>query len=392
VEQDPTGIRIDVADLGSFARSLTDRRVLGLGEANHGTGDFLTYRGRLSLELARRGKLRTILLEADAIRMMEVDDYVNGESVNIDKAVSALRFWTIDVREFITFLNELRSYNATAPQEAKVHILGIDAQRLEPPVQFLLARRPALAISETEAGLLVRVAPDHGKAFTSLSNKDQEILLALLARLAEIKNPVDLSSASMRIATAARSIRYQLGYLTGVGADILRDQAMAEIASYIMDLSSSGQIAVWAHDDHIAREVTGAAKSLGQYLAEHYGEAYYPVAFLSYTGAARAWDASGAIGVIPHELGPAPLYNMETAIINATKATDAAWVRLDTATGALKRWLSTPRFVREFGAAYPPGDTQKLRAFPSGISAVVVIRHATASTPTPTGVRKASPP
>ncbi|HEY0988316.1 MAG TPA: carboxypeptidase regulatory-like domain-containing protein [Kofleriaceae bacterium] len=44
VLQVPKGIRIDDADFTAFARSLSDRKVIGLGEANHGTGDFYSHR------------------------------------------------------------------------------------------------------------------------------------------------------------------------------------------------------------------------------------------------------------------------------------------------------------------------------------------------------------
>jgi len=388
VEEVPTGVRIERSDFQSFARLLVGRRVLGLGEANHGTGDFYTYRGRLSLELARSGRLRNVLFEADAIGMMAIDDYVMGVDVDVAKAVSALRFWITDVHEFLDFLAEVRTYNTNAPQDRKVHVLGIDAQRVEPPVRFLLERRATLAISEQESTLLERIAPDHGKAFTELPSDEQVLLSSLLDRLANPRGPADLGGDATRASIAARSIRYQLSYLSKLGLDGLRDQAMAQLLAYIVAVSNAPQTALWAHDDHVAREATGAAKSLGQYLSDQFGDAYFPIAFLSYSGAARAWDAGGKIGVIPFDLGATPAYNMESVIVGATRSTDAAWVDLEIASDGLKQWLGMPRYVREFGAAYPQGDTQKLRAFPAAIAAVVVIPHAKASTPTPTGVRK----
>lgn len=388
VENIPKGITLERADLEAFARSLVDIPILGLGEANHGTGDFFAYRGRLSLELARIGKLRSILLEADAVRMLTVDDYVMGENVDIAGAVAGLRFWITDVHEFLAFLAEVRNYNSARAPDQKVHVMGIDAQRLEPPVQHLLAHAQALGISEREAALLTRVAPDHGKAFTTMSPGDRGTLAALLNRLAAPVARSGIATEEVRASIAARSVQYQLDYLNEEGGDELRDQAMANLAAYIVDVSGANQAALWAHDDHIAREATGAAKSLGQYISERFGNSYYPIAFLSYTGSARAWDAGGKIGVIPFDLGPTPRYNVESIIMTAARFPDVAWVRLDTTTGALKQWLATPRYVREFGAAYSPGGTQKLRFFPGGIAAVVVVQNASASHPTPTGVRK----
>jgi erythromycin esterase len=387
VEEVPKDIRIAHADFVAFARSLSERKLIGLGEANHGTGDFYTYRAKLVLELASKAKLRSLLFEADAIGMLAIEDYVMGADVDIGKSVAALRFWITDIEENLAFLAEVRAHNARSAAADKLHVLGIDAQRVEPPVQFLLAHRVELKFSDREADLLTQVAPAHGAAFTKFPADDRSLLSALLDRLAAVTGPADLASPTARASIAARSIAYQLGYLGALGAVHQRDQAMAEIAAHIIMMNGSRQAALWAHSAHVARQPTGAGKSIGQFLADRFRDDYYPIAFLSYSGAGRAWDAGGKIGVIAHELGPTPPYNVESVIMKATEFTDAAWVTLDAASGPLKQWLATPRYVREFGSVYIAQDTQALRPFPAAISAVVVLRHAAGSTPTPTGVR-----
>ena len=387
IQQTPKGITIAGSDFLTFANSLHEQRIIGLGEANHGTSEFYTYREKLSLQLARDGKLRNILLEADAVGMMAIDDYVMGEEIDLAKSVVALRFWITDIFEFLNFLADIRAYNASASASHKIHVLGIDAQRLEPPAQFLLAHRAELAISEREAELLSRIAPNHGKAFVDLADDEQASLSSLLDRLSNPKGQADLEGCPIRASIAARSIRYQLGYLTSALTIGLRDQAMAELAAYIVNLSSSSQTAIWAHNGHIARQPDEADKSLGQYLAEKFGSEYYPIAFLSYRGAARAWDQPGKIGVIPHDLLPTPSYNMESVIMNATNFVKVAWIDFGNSSSSFRQWLAVPRYVREFGSAYDPSDVQKLRRFPDAMAAVVVVQSANPSTPTPTGIR-----
>ena len=392
LEHGPEHVEVGDVDMASFAQSLLDRRVIGLGEANHGTGDFYTYREKLSLELARRGKLRGILFEADAVGMMAIDDYVMGADIDLAKAVVALGFWITDVQEFLDFLKDVRSFNAAASSMAdRIHVLGIDAQRVEPPVQYLLAHRAELAITDDEAALLSQIAPKHGAAFSKLSGDERATLSLLLGRLDRPAGKADLDRVVTRASIASRSIRYQLGYLDRAVTISLRDQAMAELGAYIVEVGKLRQAVIWAHNGHIARQHDDGAKTLGQCLAETFGEQYYPVAFLSYRGAGRAWDQAGKIGVIPHELAPPPAYNVESVIMNATRFVDVAWVRLDKASDTLSRWLSLPRYVREFGSVYDPGDTQRLRGFPWAVAAVVVIRQARPSTPTPTGVRMVTP-
>jgi erythromycin esterase len=385
IQQVPRDVHIANSDLASFARGLRDRRVVGLGEANHGTGDFYRYREQLSLELARTGGLRSILFEADAIGMMAIDDYVMGRDIDLTKALPGLRSWITDIQECAAFLTDVRAYNGNEPPAGKIRVLGFDAQRLEPPVQWLQARRAELAILDHESELLSQVIPGRGVAFTKMSSADRTALSSLLDRLAAPRGVPDLEGIETRASIAARSLRYQLRYLEH--PDERRDHTMAELATYIIEQSGAPQTALWAHDGHLGRQTDGGEQSMGQFLAEKLEAAYYPIAFLSYQGYGRAWDRAGQVGVIPHELWPAPPYNLESVIMNATGFIDAAWVRLDTATGTFAQWLQLPRFVREFGSAYEPSDTQHLRSFPGSFAAAVVIQRGHASTPTPTGVR-----
>ncbi|HEY5944068.1 MAG TPA: erythromycin esterase family protein [Kofleriaceae bacterium] len=365
-------------------------RVLGLGESNHGTGEFYTYRGQLSLELARTGDLRLVLLEADAIEMMAIDDYANGADIDIANAVAKLRFWITDIKEFHDFLNAVRTYNAGVPMERRVHVLGIDAQSTESPVSFLASHQAELGVSEAEIALLRRIAVDHGAAFPSLSREDSEALTRLLDRLGAAQAKHGIASLNARARIAARSIRHQLGYVGNSGDD-LRDAAMADLAAQIIEIAGTGQTSIWGHNGHMAGEPDGIIKSLGQYLSERFGDDYYPIAFFSYEGSARAWDDKGTVGVISHALRPTEGSNLESVIMRATGFPDVAWVDLDTTNPALKSWLALPRYVREFGSAYTPGHTQTLRKFPQSFRAVVVIKHASSSTATPTGERHAKP-
>ena len=380
------GTGIATADLASMVTALRDGpRVLGLGEANHGTAEFYSQRGVLTLALARTGNVRYVLVEADAMRMWAIDDYANGGQVDIETAVAALRFWITDVREFYQFLTEVRKYNEGVGPAQRLHVLGIDAQRPEPAAEFLISHRADLSLRQPEIAILTRVSKDRA-ALTTLDGADGKVLDALLDRLAMARR-ADLLTVPARASIAAKSLRHQLAYGSkSSAAPTLRDVAMADIATTILNLGGKGRACLWAHNGHVAREVDGGTQTLGQYLARRFPD-YYPIAFLSYEGVARAWDAAGEIGVIPSRLGPTPSFNLESAIMAEAQFPDVAWVRLDTASGPLKKWLEIPRYVREFGSAHTQ-DNQTLRRFPAAFAAVVVIKNTSASTPTPTGERR----
>lgn len=391
IERAPANLPFQPFDTAAFARQLAGRRLVGMGEANHGTAEFATKRAELSLELARHGDLRSVMLEVDAIRMFDIDDYVQGSDIPLGYAITALGFWITDTYEFIDFFNQVRDYNATVPADRKVHVLGIDAQRLEPPVQYLLARSGTFGIEQRGAELLSRIAPQRGAAYRMFSLQEQEELQMLLERIERMPTPHDLTSERARAHIAVLSIRHQLGYLVAERPIGPRDRAMAELALASLELGGPHQAAVLAHNGHIARTDEGATPSLGMHLAAQLHDDYYPIAFLSYQGTARAWDYAGKIGVVVHTLAPPPSFNVESVLNQQLAQLDIAYVSFENLAGPVARWLELPRYVRQFGAVYSPYDTQMLRSFPSDFAAVALLRIAHASSSTPSGERRAAP-
>jgi erythromycin esterase len=384
--------RSSLADLVAVLRG--GPRVLGLGEANHGTGDFYTQRGALSLELARTGGLRYIMVEADAVRLLRIDDYVQGDPVDLSAALAAVGFWITDQKEFIAVIERVRAFNASVRPEQRVHVLGFDAQMTEPAVQLLVAAREELGLTNQQVELLTRLAASNGKSFIGTSAADKAILQELVGRLERVDR-FDPRATDGRAAIAARSLRHQLGYLDEPSFNAqsgMRDAAMADLATFVIEHGRPGQASLWAHTLHIARDTySGGLKTMGSHLAAHFAADYYPMGLFTYEGSARAWDGPGKVGVIPYRLGPTPPHYIESAIMAATRYPDIAWVDMTTMPTALQDWLDRPRFSREFGNTwFGEADATTLRLFRSAFDGLVVLKRGSASTPTPTGVRRAA--
>lgn len=199
VKQPPREVSPLTANLDGLVADIlrSDARVIGMGEATHGTAEFVSSRAALTFELIRRAELELILFEFDAVLSTAIDDYVMGGAIDLPKAVAALGFWITDTYELLGFFRELRAYNATARR--KVHVWGVDVQDHKPPVAVLLANERALALTAADKALLAEV----GKTFRVASEpiKAQRAELdALLARLA--KHPAH-TAAELRIAVAS---------------------------------------------------------------------------------------------------------------------------------------------------------------------------------------------
>lgn len=391
IKQPPREVPHVSAELDGLVADIlrSDARVIGLGEATHGTAELVSARATLTFELIRRADVRLILFEFDAILATAIDDYVMGGDVDLGKAVAGLGFWITDTYELLRFFQDLRAYNATARN--KVHVWGVDLQNTKPPVSLLLANARTLELTTAEKALLEEIGENRGAPVRKLAPARRATLDALLARLAK---PRGTGQTALRIAVAARSLIVQVGYFEGDTAGLYgtrRDAGMANLASYLVAQTRAPRTCVWAHAGHISRESDAGEPAMGKHLAAVPAHRYYPIGFYMYEGSVRAWDAAGAIGVISHPIPRAADYMVEGAVMAATRAPDIAWLPVRSFPPALRTWTERPRYVREVGAIYiDEEDTLSLRKVQAELDALVVIKTGHDSSPTPTGVRKAN--
>ena len=355
--------------------------IVGLGEATHGTSEFYTARAELSFALIRQAKVRLLLFEFDAIASADLDSYINGGNIDLAQALPALGFWITDNYEFRHVLEQLRAYNATTSD--KIHLRGIDLQNTTLPVNALLARAEPLGITATEQDLLKRLTK-RGARVREMSVDERATVDAVLTRLT---TPPGHTPQDDRDALAARSLALQLEYWNGdlrTWYRIHRDAGMAELAQLIIAQLGSPRAVLWAHDFHVAKDVPTLGKNLARGPC-----CYYAVGFYAYQGNARAWDAESKIGVISHEVPPAPPGSLEGAVTQLTGAPPIAWLPLRRVPSSFAHWLELPRQTYEFGHTYR--SIRTLRDIPQSYDAVVVIHTGHPTSPTPTGVRVATP-
>lgn len=321
-------------------------RLIGLGEATHGTSEFFAARSAFTMELIQHASVRLVLFELDAMKMVALDDYVNGAEIDLAKAVEDLRFWISNTEEFLQFMRELRAYNESS--KTKVHLWGIDAQSTSPPIDVLTRYAYSLGMQADELALLAQLT-GRAKAVLTMAPATRAKVDALLSRL---ETPRGASQRELLVALAAQSLQVQLGYWVGdmpTWYDERRDQGIARLAHLLITRSELPRACLWAHNAHISK--LPGERALGSHLARLV-PGYYAIGFFFYEGATRAWDEKHEIGVISHSFPPAPADRLEGALMTASRSSEAAWVVLSSAPPALAHWLEVPRFSRELGAFY----------------------------------------
>lgn len=295
----------DAATLAPLAERLGSARIVGIGEATHGSHQDQAFKAELIKALVRSGKLDVLILEANRIPAMGFDRYIReggGDLAEVVQAPAFFRIWKND--EFGGLLLWLRNWNRTA--ERKVRIIGVDCQDggrdAAAALTFVERYDPAAARRlRTDLSELIAAMDSPRKRFVDwLVDAPLDRLAAAQSASAQLagwfetapeaagKDPA-LAEAQWAARTAYQAFlafEFDREDADKSKADpayfARRDRYMGENALAMLAEGERG--ALWAHDSHVLPELPPEAEAVnyvttGSVLRKQLGTAYAAVGF-----------------------------------------------------------------------------------------------------------------
>jgi protein-L-isoaspartate(D-aspartate) O-methyltransferase len=281
---------------GRFFDRYSDRRIVLLGEASHGTSEFYRARAAIARRLIEQHGFSIVAVEADWPDAAAVDRYVRDLPAR--KGETPFRrfpSWMWRNTDVAAFAQRMRSHNASQPAERRGAFHGLDiynmAASIAAVLQYLDKIDPdAAAVARERYGCLTpwqREPSTYGRAvLTEGYRKCEAAVIAQLRDLLqqrlsyEVRDHdsfLDAAQNARLIASAERY--YRTMYYGGAESWNLRDTHMFETLAHVLDARGpSAKAIVWAHNSHIgdARHTEmGASRgelNIGQLCRERFGE------------------------------------------------------------------------------------------------------------------------
>lgn len=372
------------SDYDELLGTIGSARLVLLGEASHGTGEFYFERALLTQRLIAEKGFAAVVVEADWPDAYRVNRYVRGESNDpgADAALGAFhRFprwmWrNTEIRRFVDWLRQFNQSRSTPGERAGFY--GMDLYSLHASVEAVIGY-----LEKVDPAGAARARSRYA-CFDHFGDEPQAYGYATVLGLAEpCENEVvgqlvemqrraaDLATRDGRVAAdefffaeqnarlAKNAEAYYRAMFSGrVASWNLRDRHMVEtIDALIPHLKQHGygsKLVVWAHNSHLgdarATDMALAGElNVGQLARERYGSATFSVGFTTHTGtvtAAADWD------------GPAKQRHVRPGLPQSYEAlfheTALGNFWLPCASEDLEGHLFAPRLERAIGVVYRP--------------------------------------
>lgn len=289
---DKSPLELSDEDLDSLSY-LSDCKIVGLGEATHGTKEFFQLKHRIFRYLVENHDFKVFAFEADMGESYYVNNYViNGEG-DIDYImINIMHFWTWRTEEVKKLLVWMKEYNEDKSDEDKIHFIGVDCQFLTYQADIIMDffNRSEVTLSDDCLNFLQeidQIGSNTYEFYGSISlDKKNEINQStdkLLTTIEEFRDELTLVLSEFEY-QFLKQITLNIKQVNDAcysyyhGGRNYRDLYMAENTFWTSDLFG-GQIkvALWAHNFHVSN--ISWYESIGMHLKKELNDGYQTIYF-----------------------------------------------------------------------------------------------------------------
>ena len=286
---------------------LAGSRIIGLGEASHGTSEFFRMKDRLFRYFHQQHGFSVFLIEADFGESMYFDRYIRGlQSEDLtDMMEDHMLFWTWKTAEVHDMIEWMHNRNATLGNLEKIRYFGVDCQTPLHNVDMLVDLLEPLdaEFADSVYSALIHVRMLEYSENTSIAQREEH-----LSAIAYVINGIETRADDLATTGSAEELELirrlarvveqceivQWAYVNDPGQNP-RDSFMAENAAWVMEyLGPESQGVLWAHNLHV--QINESWDAMGHYLSETYTDAYQVIGFAFSGGTITAVHHSTGLG------------------------------------------------------------------------------------------------
>lgn len=275
-------------DLNGLFPIVKSKKIIGLGEATHGTQDFFVYKHRLIKYLVTQADYKIFIIEGDFTGSQQMNDYVVNGKGNIYEALLGVGYGIWMKQEFVDLMEWIKNYNSNQELSNKVRFYGCDmnnnvltARKIkeylkindklntltEKGLDWIIERKYHSNYPKSEEDTIKQFVTELDNVFESIGNKanDEYKINEHRKRILEQVVEMLFSSSTERV--------------------VLRDKFMAENIEWIYIYENNEKTMFWAHNEHIANNNNKKdQKPIGYYLKKEFNNDYYSLGFGFYIG------------------------------------------------------------------------------------------------------------
>ena len=279
----------------NLTNALSNKNIIAIGEATHGSREFIEIRRAMFFYLFRNLGYKHMLLEIPQSIGLELNEYINGQRkfTYIDSILKPAK--TIYSEEFFSFLDECKKYNLSNKANNKIYIGGFDIDQYF-DITINRIRKSFLLFDKknlyTIDSLTINIPNSHDLAFKNgkeyASKNVKNAIINLRHYVFSIKNEIpDTTFKTIELCLNQLDNSYHYYNINSRDKKrAFRDKIMSDNIQNMMKLLNFEKVFIWAHNNHIRNNDFGINR-MGTYLKKDLGNKYLSIATVFEEGSYR---------------------------------------------------------------------------------------------------------
>ncbi|WP_328940688.1 erythromycin esterase family protein [Streptomyces sp. NBC_00250] len=357
-------------DLRALSTMVGDAKVVGLGEATHGSHEFFAMKERVFRHLVEERGFTAFALEMSWSAGLRIDEYLQGgpgDPRTIAEETLAGSPW--EREEFVSLIGWMREYNRRHPGH-RVHFMGDDLGA--PKLGDHVFARVLSSVGETRPQVLPRLTELYAglRPFDDIFAHLRKPVAEREEYAARAQEALDLVAEHQESGGTdyawtvrhARNIAQTFAFATVdladpasvTAAERLRDQAMADNVLW-WQRHTGHKMLLSAHNGHVGYLSTHPdmyPRTQGAVLRDRLGDGYAAIGF-SFAGGSFLTKDTSLAGEWKPVTVPAARPGMNEHVLDRVGYRDF-YLDLRTAPAAARAWLDRARPVYDAGSTFTP--------------------------------------
>ncbi|WP_059170435.1 erythromycin esterase family protein [Bacillus sp. FJAT-27445] len=286
-------------DLQPLKDILKGVKILGMGEATHGTKEFFQMKHRMYEFLVEEMGYRAFAIEAEFGIHKIINDYILNGTGSIEEVISVMIFWTWSTQEVADMIDWMKDYNQNPNNIEKIRFYGFDMQGVNDTVANIQAYLEKVDPTSELPSDFSHLYPPFEKSYTKPlleklvnafeTNKNTYVSLSSKEEYEIIRRELEIISQNLHLEEISSTILdsgTEDSEETNRKSFSFRDASMAEnvkwIHNYEKEYFKNDKIMLWAHNGHISNHYFST--NMGSLLKDEFKNRYYSLGFEFYKG------------------------------------------------------------------------------------------------------------
>lgn len=283
-------------DLMPLKEILKDKKIIGIGEATHGTAEFFEMKHRIFEFLVKEMNYKIFGIEAEFGSSKIINDYILGEGGNIGRCLESMKVWTWDTKEVSDMIIWMKEYNESVEDDDKIRFYGFDMQAIDNSLLYVFDYLSRVGVDSFEhytRNLKEFWIGNIDPIKIGKTEKFTEDVDRIHSDITKNKNEYIENSSNEEYDLILHHLEVIYQYLDFVkDSNPIRgfnksDYYKAKNINWILDHENkyhgNDKIMLWAHNTHISNE-NNLYTAMGNNLKKINGDNYYSIGFDFYQG------------------------------------------------------------------------------------------------------------